>query len=198
MLYTKEAINNRKKKANRLKKAVNALLYILLIPLLVYNIILIAQAIIKPNETPNFFGIKTYVIISGSMEPNYRIGDIVVVKDTENLQIGDVISFRQGHSIITHRIIDITEDNGKIQYLTKGDSNNATDSGKIENKLVEGKVIGKVPFLGKITLLLQGKIAIILVILIIYSYLSYSGKLRKRKENRREKRIKHERRKIEK
>lgn len=80
MLYTNEAIKIRKKRQVKLKSLINEIIYIVLLPVLIYNIFIIGQAILNPNKTPNFLGIKTYIIVSGSMEPNLQIGDIAVVK----------------------------------------------------------------------------------------------------------------------
>ena len=84
-------------------------LYIIIIPIIIYDLILIAQSIINPYKPPIFFGIKTFNIVSGSMEPQININDIVITKEIEEneLKEGDVISFRQNSEVITHRIIKI-------------------------------------------------------------------------------------------
>ncbi len=64
MLYTEEAILKRKHKAEVVKRIISSIAYILVIPLLIYNISLILQAFANPNKTPSFLGIKTYAIIS--------------------------------------------------------------------------------------------------------------------------------------
>lgn len=64
MQYTNEAIRERKIKSNKIKKVISIAIYIMLIPLLIYNISLIAQSVINPSKTPSFLGIKTYIIIS--------------------------------------------------------------------------------------------------------------------------------------
>ena len=81
MLYTNEAIQKRKSREKKIKVTVRTIAYIFLVPLLIYNISLIAQSIINPKKTPNFMGVKTYVIISGSMQPELDIGDVVIVKE---------------------------------------------------------------------------------------------------------------------
>ena len=129
MLYTNEQIKKRIDKEKKKKKIIAVIVYILLTPIMVYNIALIISSIVKPNKTPSFLGIKTYVIISGSMEPNISVGDIVIARNIKNeereLKIGDIISFRSGHSVITHRIVNIEKDNnGVLRIRTKGDSNN--------------------------------------------------------------------------
>lgn len=133
------------------------------------------------------------------MEPNINIGDIVIVKDTqkEELKEGDIISFRQGQSVITHRISEIISNNGEVEYKTKGDNNNAEDSGTIKIDLIEGKVIKIIPGIGKIALFLQRKVVIISILIFLYIYLSYSGAIKTRKNQRRIKRIEYENRKKE-
>lgn len=197
--YTNEAIINRRKKKNRIKKYISIFVYIILIPLLLYNITLIIQAILKPNETPNFFGIKTYVIVSGSMQPKLNIGDIVVVKNVKEneLKIGDVISFREEQSVITHRIIELVEENGKIKYKTKGDNNNSEDKNIISIDRIEGKVVTSIPYIGIIALLLRGKIALIIIIIIFYGYFVRSEKMKNKRETRRLKRLEYEKGKLE-
>ncbi len=199
MLYTSDAIKTRKNKENKFKKNINIIIYIFLLPILIYNLSLIIQSVLKPYETPNFLGIKTYVIISGSMQPELKIGDIVVVKKItqEDLKVGDIISFRHGQSVITHRISRIIEEDGERKYITKGDFNNAEDSESVTYNNIEGKVIRSVPQFGKIALMLQDKIVIIFLIIVLYIYLVYSGELKKKKMQRRMKRIDYEKKKYE-
>ena len=167
---------------------------IIVLPLLLYNISLVVQAIVDSSETPSFFGIKTYVVISGSMEPEIQIGDIVVAKNAknENLNVGDIICFRQGQSVVTHRISQKNEEGDDINYKTKGDNNNAEDTGTITKREIEGKVIKIIPKLGKVSLMLQNKIAIVVIIVIFYIYLMHAHKINQKKDERNFKRLKYE------
>lgn len=193
MLYTDQEINKRLKIENRIRNILYGIMYAVLIIIMVYNISLIAQSILKPNKTPSFLGVKTYVIISGSMEPNIEIGDIVVVKAEENLDIGDVISYRKGQSVITHRITQINKnENGEIEYRTQGDNNNVEDEESIKPSNIEGKVIKIVPKLGKVTLILQNKVIIIFIFIIFYIYVSRNYKKNKKVNERHLKRLKYE------
>ena len=196
-LYTNEEIKRRKNKEIKRKRIVSICVYIILIPILIYNINLIIKAIINPNETPSFLGIKTYVIISGSMEPNINIGDIVIAKSIKNkeesIKVGDIISYRKGQNVITHRITNIEKDeNGILRIATKGDNNNTEDSERILINNIEGKVITIIPKIGYITLILKDKVLIILIFKIAYVYISKTEKVKKRKEARKQKRIKYE------
>ena len=195
MLYTDEAIRKRIKKRKLVSGIITTIVYIIVIPLLVYNVSLIAQSLIKSNETPSFLGIKTYVIISGSMEPEIQIGDVVIAKKIkdEELKVGDIICFRQGHSVITHRISKVIETSTGTEYKTKGDNNNAEDSGTITEAVIEGKVIKIVPYIGNISLLLQQRSIIVLIIGVFYIYLLFNNKIKNRKDERSRKRLKYER-----
>ena len=194
MKYTNEAIHKRKVREYRIYQFISIMVYILLFPLIVYNVSLIAQSILRPGQTPSFLGIKTYVIISGSMEPNYNIGDIVVVQETnpKTLKVGDVISFREGENVVTHRISRELKDGNQRVFKTKGDNNNTEDLWEVSMNSIEGKVITAIPAVGKITLMLQDKVAILFVILVFYAYIVRSHKIKLRNELRKEKRLKYE------
>lgn len=198
MIYTQDAIKKKKEKRRKLKNRIVIIVYIIVIPLLLYNISLIIQSVVNSEETPEFFGIKTFVIISGSMEPEIEIGDIVIVKEADNYEVGDIISFRQGQNIITHRISEIEEVDGEIRYRTKGDNNNTEDSGTITPDVIEGKVVNIIPFIGKVIFLLKDKVTIIVILILLYIYISHSGKVKERKLMRRKKRIEYENNKSEK
>ena len=199
MQYTNEAIKKRKDRHSKIRKIIITIVYILLIPMLTYNISLIIQSIVKPNETPSFFGIKMYVIISGSMKPELEIGDVVIVKDVDakELKEGDIISFRKGQTVVTHRITQVIEDENGKQFRTKGDNNNTEDIENITEKEIEGKVIKNVSSIGNLVLVLNDKTWIISIVIFYYIYLLHDQSVQKRKTIRRMKREEHETKKYE-
>ena len=170
MKFTDDEILKNKIKQYKRKKKITTIAYIIIIPIIIYNICLIVQSIVKPNKTPSFFGIKTFVIVSGSMEPILNIGDVILVKDIQedDIKINDIISYREGQSIVTHRVIDIEENENEKKFITKGDNNNVKDSYPVRYRDIEGKFDSKINKLGKIVLFLQNKIVIIFVMLIFY------------------------------
>lgn len=200
MQYTEDAIIKRKEKVLKVKRTLKKLVYILLIPLLVYNISLIIQAVARPNETPAFFGIKMYVIVSGSMEPELYVGDIVIVKDLKDedkINKDDVISFRQGQTIITHRVSEVVNINGVEKYRTKGDNNNTEDIMIIGRESIEGKVVNSIKSLGKTVLALRNTTLIIVIVLFYYAFLVFDQKKQNRKAIRKIKREEYEEQKKE-
>ena len=164
MRYDKDSIKKRKNRMNNVKK----ILYVILI-ILIYNIILVGISYISRQDFNGIFGYKAYNITTNSMEPNINKGDIILIKKPkkeEKIKIGDVISFKNDGQIITHRIVDISDTNGVKRYITKGDNNNVQDEQGLRFDQIEGKLVIKIPQLGKMVASFKNGIIIVLVLLI--------------------------------
>jgi len=115
------------------------------------------------------------VVVSGSMEPVFYRGDIVVVEKTDfiglneinpdDLKIGDIVIYNAiwYPDPVIHRIIATgTAINGTPYYVTKGDNNPVQDPAPVYHDQVTAKVIsfGNTPFVipkvGYITLWIRG------------------------------------------
>lgn len=114
------------------------------------------------------------VVVSGSMEPVFYRGDIVVVEktnflginefDPNNAQIGDIVVYNAEWfpNPVIHRIINVTEVNGTKYFVIKGDNNDAPDPYLVEPSRITERVvkIGDQPFIipkiGYITIWLKG------------------------------------------
>lgn len=95
-------------------------------------------------------GYKSFVVLTGSMEPNIPVGSIVYTRKTAGYGKGDIISFTNARSqTITHRVTDITKKDNVVQFKTKGDANNVSDTDLVPNANVVGKVIFQVPYVGR-------------------------------------------------
>ncbi|MCI5902050.1 MAG: signal peptidase I [Blautia sp.] len=110
-----------------------------------------------------FFGfgrLKCYTVLSGSMEPEYPTGCLIFVKPAgkQNLKEGDVITFRRGDMIVTHRITEVfTKENNSSEVLfrTKGDANDTEDEGIVKREDVIGVPVWKIPGLGYAVIFFQ-------------------------------------------
>lgn len=153
-----------------LKKIFRVFVCVILTVVLFYNATIIVKTILNPNQTPSFLGFKTYIIVSGSMEPDYNIGDMVIVKEVEenNLEVGDIISYRDGQKVVTHRIVKRDIENGNVRYVTKGDHNNVEDNIILTMDSIEGKVIGKLTGMGKVVLFMRNKYTIVILALLCF------------------------------
>ncbi|MFH1255431.1 MAG: signal peptidase I [bacterium] len=85
---------------------------------------------------------------SDSMNPAIDRGSLTIVKSFPKYNIGDVISYYAKNDgqeeIITHRVMDI----GGNVYTTKGDANDVADRELVKPRLIIGKVVFVIPYLG--------------------------------------------------
>lgn len=89
------------------------------------------------------FKYEPIAILSNSMSPIYKRGDIIIIekKDSnslENLPINTIIAYSLDNNIIAHRIINISKNNNKVEYSTKGDNNNIQDLKKVPIDKIKG------------------------------------------------------------
>lgn len=147
----------------KIKKAISIIAILILLPILLMSIVILVDSYTHPDEVPSFFGWKPFIVLSGSMETQISAGDIVVVKeiDTNELKKGDIIAFKDGNIVITHRIDEVTEIDGKTQYITKGDNNNTQDIGYVLPEQVEGVFKFKIARLGNIAMFIQTPLGMI-------------------------------------
>jgi signal peptidase len=73
-----------------------------------------------------FGGQAAYVIVNGiSMEPGFHRGDLAVLRQTSDYQIGDIVTYRHPQiGPVIHRIIALDGD----RYVLKGDNNSWVDA----------------------------------------------------------------------
>ncbi len=115
-----------------------------------------------------------YTIISPSMEPNVSVYDVVVAveSDVSKIKVGDVITFISTWDInygvnVTHRVVAISKnENGEYQLTTKGDNNNTPDGSYVTQNNLIGKVVGRVPQLGRLQFFLATKMGWFIVVFI--------------------------------
>ena len=176
------------KEKNAKMRIVKIVIDIILV-ILIYNILLVGISCINKIEEINIFGYKADTITTNSMEPNIKTGDVLITKNEkeENLQKGDIITFEKNGTLVTHRITNIEEEQGKKIYSTKGDNNTVEDLEKVSYEEIKGKGILTIPKLGKLIGLLENQIVFLIIILIILILCFWKVHLQEKKEIRREK-----------
>ena len=102
-------------------------------------------------------GYKCYTVISGSMEPQYKVGDLIYVKavDVNTIKEGDVITFVLNEDLVvaTHRVVSV--DGEHQRFYTKGDANDIADSEPVHFKNVIGIPRFSIPKLGYVSDFIQ-------------------------------------------
>lgn len=180
-----------KVKMKGIKKVITVLGLILFIVVITLGITIIYKSYAEPDKIPSVFGWKPFIVLSGSMEDTIMPGDLIFTKEIDALELkeGDVISFRTNkYTVITHRIINIVDEEGERIYYTKGDNNNSADSEPVRDDQIEGIYRYRIPKLGEIALNLQKPIGIVicitlpLIIALIAQFADYKRQKREVKE----------------
>lgn len=136
------------------------------------------------NSLPMPFGHGVAVVLSGSMEPELSVDDLVVVKKTNDYQIGDVVVYQtynedyRSYSLTIHRIISIDGDT----VITKGDANNGEDQ-PITMDDIKGELLFAVPFAGTVADMFRSPIVIIIVVILAFLVLELSYKREKKNKD---------------
>lgn len=161
----------------RILKLAHALLIALLCLILLCNLWQLAAQGLLHQKLPTVFGYAQLTVLSGSMEPAFSAGDMLIIHREESYQVDDVISFWDEGSLTTHRIIS----QGPEGFTTKGDFNNAQDSRPVSPDEIAGRVVFVLPLAGRAFLFLRtppGLLLLLLLGLILLFLPDLWGKLR--------------------
>lgn len=123
------------------------------------------------NFKPAF---SLYTILSPSMEPNINVYDVIFdinVDSPEDIKEGDVITFISTATLtegmtITHRVVQVIQDQNGYSYMTKGDNNLANDGAAVPFENVLGKVLFRIPQLGRVQEFLATKGGWLIIVVI--------------------------------
>jgi signal peptidase len=115
---------------------VSTLFTILVVMVACIAVVLAAATHFSPKGQYTVFGHPVMIVLSGSMTPVIRTGDLifddpVTATQAEHLKVGQIISFRSApgsQMVLTHRIVGIEHLGGTVSYITKGDANGAPDA----------------------------------------------------------------------
>ena len=95
------------------------------------------------------------VIGSESMTGTLNKGDIIIYEkydEKEEIKTGDIVIYKIEDIQIVHRVTDQKNLGEEIRYYTKGDANVQEDDGYREREDIVGKVKGRIPYIGYLTL----------------------------------------------
>ncbi len=121
----------------RILKGISNFLFIILLILLSISFYSWVQISIIHKPYSSFMGYSIFEVVTGSMSGTIEINDYIIVKETKDIKLKDIITFKDKDSLVTHRVMEIKSDS----IVTKGDANNSED---IELKYED--VIGKVVY----------------------------------------------------
>lgn len=146
---------------HRIGTVIGAILCMILAPILVINMTLIIRSLTNPNKVPSIGHFFPLIVLTDSMYPEIQSGDLILCRtaEPENIAVGDVIAFfdpaGNGTSIVTHKVMEITEKDGSLAWKTKGIANNAEDRDPVPAKNLVGVYRSRIPGLGNVVLFMQ-------------------------------------------
>lgn len=164
--------NSNYQKENKRKSDIPFIIFLIIcIPILIINLIIIIKGNMNPDKVPDVFGYKPFAVVSGSMETSINVGDLVIAKKIDSdksLKNGDIIAFRTSDNyVVTHRIVETKDENGKRYFTTKGDNNKSNDMDPVVFDKIEGLYVTKYEKLGNFVLFIQKPIGFIIIMIII-------------------------------
>lgn len=166
----------------------------LILPILVLNIAFLVMSFVYPDEVPGIFGITPMVVVTDSMSPTIRGGDMIVDRKVapENVSVGDIISFfdpadPENKIVMTHRVVSVRMAPDGYRWTTKGDANNVEDPYEVPESKLVGVYRLKIPIIGEVVLFMRTPLGIFVsVILPILSLVTYDLIRRRIDEKNRE------------
>lgn len=154
----------------KLLTIIGTILCIILLPILIINVTLIAKSYINTEEVPSLGGVFPMIVLTDSMYPEISAGDLIICNtaEPEEIQVNDVISFfdpmGSGTSVVTHRVLEIVQEDGQLSYRTKGDNNNAEDQVLVPQDNLVGIYRSRIPGLGNVAMFMQTTPGLILCV----------------------------------
>lgn len=96
------------------------------------------------------FPIAPVAVATGSMIPEFHIGDVAVIKKCtpNDVIVGDVIQYQMEGYTVVHRVVEKKQSNGEVTFITKGDNNSTPDFYPVTQDQLIGKAIYKIKYIG--------------------------------------------------
>ena len=144
------------------------------IALILVSVFVLLSVVLTPaGQVPQVLGYSVFRVMTGSMEPEIREDSLLVVQKTppEDIAPGDIISFFSPDPMLegavnTHRVVRIEKENGRTQFITKGDANVIEDTYPTDASALVGRGVFQSYGLGKAVSLLSSPFVFGIIILL--------------------------------
>ena len=112
-----------------------------------------AIGILVAIVVPFALGMRSLSVMSGSMEPALRTGDVIVNKwiPPRDARVGDAVSFNdpaRGNIVLTHRVVRLRRRGNQVDFVTRGDANTGVERWSAPANGRIGRVAYRVPHAG--------------------------------------------------
>ena len=165
---------------HKILTVLGSIMCVILIPILIINCTLIVKSYVNKEEVPNIGGTFPLIVLTDSMYPVIHSGDLIIChqEEPQNIKENDVIAFfdpaGNGTSIVTHRVIEIVEEDGEMKWRTKGDANNTEDKLLVSGDDLVGVYQLRIPKVGNVAIFMQSStgliVCVVLPIIVLVGY----------------------------
>ena len=142
-----------------------------------YNLFIINARVVLKEKIPMPLGYGTAVVVTNSMYPYLEINDLIIVKKTNDYEVGDVIVYDEGTILVVHRLVEIDDQ----IFIAKGDDNDTNDRPYSVN-LIKGEVVKIIPGMGVLQEKLDNPIVKFICLAIAFVLFALSMKLDKKEK----------------
>ena len=168
-------------KAHKILTVIGIIMCVILVPILIVNCTLLIKSFTNKEDVPDFAGTMPLIVLTDSMYPDIKSGDLIICKtvDPKDVKKDDVISFfdpaGNGTSVVTHKVVEVIEENGVRSFRTRGINNNTDDKLPVPAENVIATYTGiRFPGAGNIAIFMQSTagliVCVILPIIVIVGY----------------------------
>lgn len=164
--------SDEKKGLHKFLTVIGIVLCVILAPILIINITLIVRSYTNPDKVPSVGTVVPLIVLTDSMYPQIHSGDLILCRTAQETEIavGDVIAFfdpaRNGTSVVTHRVIEVTEQDGAPAWRTQGDANNTADSALVPASKLVGVYRYRIAGAGNVAMFMQTTQGLILCVVV--------------------------------
>lgn len=173
---------------SKIRKIVNKIFAIFLMIILLYNMIWVIGHEIDKKFNIKIFGTQAIIIQGTAMKNEITTKDLIIVKEADEIKEQDIIAFYEDETLKIRRVMQVKNNDEKIQYVTKGDNYLYNDPNEIEAQNVIGKVKKVHKRFAFILKVLQSKIFMIFNTIVLILILWRNKKLEDKRKRRRKQR----------
>lgn len=115
-------------------------------------------------------GARPVVVLSGSMEPAFSAGDVLIERGVEprQVKVGQVVTFREPGTerMMTHRVRTIEARGARLVFTTKGDADNGVQRWAIDPGDELGQPVWRIPVIGYVAMLAKTPLGLVAIVLL--------------------------------
>lgn len=174
-------------KEQKKNKLVSSIILIAVLLVVGLSILTVAFKSIKNNSVLMIGKYGLSVVLTESMKPEISVNSLLLIEETNQYDLDNIIVFQNQGRPVVHRIVKIEQD----VIITQGDYNNDEDL-PITRDQIKGEVILEIPFLGLLVKILKSPFVItcvvgISILLLVISFLKEKKEIEEGGENCEEK-----------